>query len=67
MIAFSVDLVPEELRDSLCRWVNAQIDAETEACARVAELRAEHNADCPAGCRCGDGWHIAAAIRARKQ
>ena len=38
--------------------------AERERAAKVAEFRAEHHRDnCHPGCRCGDGWHIAAAIR----
>jgi uncharacterized membrane protein YqiK len=39
--------------------------AEREGCAAQAEARARHNEFCPAGCRCADGFHIAAAIRGR--
>lgn len=42
----------------------AGVTAERERCATLAEARATRNRDqCPPGCRCADGFHIAMAIR----
>lgn len=37
--------------------------AATERAAKVATEAAKRNLNCPEGCRCADGWHIAASIR----
>lgn len=34
-----------------------------ERAAQVAEEAARRNATCPHGCKCGDGFHVAAMIR----
>lgn len=45
--------------------IRAAVAEERERCAKVAEERAAFNRDnCPATCKCADGWHIAWAIRA---
>jgi hypothetical protein len=41
-------------------------EAATGRAATVAERCAERNRSCPKGCMCGDGWHIAMAIRGGK-
>lgn len=43
--------------------IAAALRGERERCASVARARAEFHAEsCRAECKCGDGWHIAAAI-----
>lgn len=38
--------------------------AVREECAAKAEAMAYRNEEfCPSGCKCGDGYHVAAAIR----
>lgn len=47
------------------RLLAEAVAAEREACAAVAEESARRNESCPSDCRCADGYHIAARIRAR--
>lgn len=45
--------------------VEYAVKAERERCAAVAvSLAVAHRDRCHTECRCADGWHIAAAIRA---
>ncbi len=62
MIVFDESMVAEELRGPLLAWLDTQIvaavEAEREACARLADERDDGD---------GRGDCIAAAIRARGQ
>lgn len=43
--------------------VRDAVAEEREHCARIAEDCARRNESCPANCKCGNGYHVAAAIR----
>ncbi len=46
--------------------IRAAVLEEREACAKAAEAAAKKNEYCPPGCKCGNGYHIALAIRGRE-
>ncbi len=46
--------------------IRAAVLEEREAAAKVAEAAAKKNEYCPPGCKCGNGYHIALAIRGRE-
>ncbi len=56
--AIAAVVTAERERAAAAAW-----DAATERAAKVAIAAAERNESCPAGCRCADGYHIAARIR----
>ena len=68
----AIDMPEEEKADAILEALTAAgyrivkgLDPETlERAAKEAEARADHHRDyCESGCKCANGWHIAAAIR----